>query len=181
MSTETEREKYAECYRLPAYHLQGARLERVIQDVDAIPVRSTYLDVGCGRGEMVRRARERGVEAYGLELVPDLCDGKCVVEGLATDMPFGSRSFDVVSCYDVVEHLPPEEVDAALDEIFRVAKGTIYLTTNDKRSVLGDLELHLTRMSRSWWDAKLVERAGPEATISRSSYGNDEWHWTIEL
>lgn len=175
----SEVEKYQACYREPNYRLQGARLARVSQDIDAMEPGATYLDVGCGRGEMVARALRRGVFATGLELVPEL-EGDHVVTGEITALPFADDLFDYVSCYDVIEHLPPEQVDRALDELFRVCRGTLLLTTNDKQSRLGDLELHLTRMPRAWWDRQLVARAG-EGLIVRDDYGRDEWHWRIEL
>jgi ubiquinone/menaquinone biosynthesis C-methylase UbiE len=144
---------------------------------------ASYLDVGCGRGEMVKLAKSRGVLAVGLELVPSLCDGETIHHGSVLDLPWRDDAFHYVSCYDMIEHLPPEHVDRALDELFRVCRNTLYLTTNDKRSHLGDLELHLTRMPRAWWDAKLIERAGDPDRIVRDTYGinNDEWHWSVHL
>lgn len=176
--TPSEREKYEICYQLPNYRLQGARLAKVMKDVEAIPPGATYLDVGCGRGEMVQLARSRGVDAKGVELVAYLCDGQNVINAEITALPFDDGDFDVVSCYDVVEHLPEDQVDLALDELFRVARQTVLITTNDKRSTYNGMELHLTRKPRDWWDAKLSARA---ASLERSSYGQDEWHWRCEV
>ncbi len=170
----SEVEKYSECYRCPTYKLQGARLHKVTQDVHSLQPGQRYLDAGCGRGEMVKLAKSLGVEARGCELVPDLCDGVTVINGSLTALPFDDKSFDVVSCYDVIEHLPPEQVDTALDELFRVSRGVVILSTNDKRSHYKDMELHLTRMPRSWWDKKLGDRS---ESLERSSYGSNEWHW----
>lgn len=172
----SEAEKYDICYKNPSYRLQGARLSRVRMDIESMPAGSTYLDVGCGRGEMVRLARERGVAASGLELVPALCGGD-IVCGEVTAIPHDGK-FDFVSCYDVVEHLPEDQVDRALDELFRVSR-VLLLTTNQKRSVYGDLELHLTRKPREWWDQKIVDRR--PAAVQRSTYGVEEWHWRIEV
>lgn len=172
---------YHVCYKDPAYGLQGARLARVTHDVESIPAGATYLDVACGRGEMVQLARERGVVAQGLEFVPALCGGAVLYADLLT-IPFGDRSTDYVSCYDAVEHLEPETVDRALDELFRVTRRVLFLTTNDKRSVHKGVELHLTREPRDWWEAKLAERAIlRNAEIVPSTYGRDEWHWRIEF
>lgn len=175
-----EMQKYNTCYSLETYHLQGQRLIRVQKDIDAMEPRKTYLDVGCGRGEMVDRARARGIHATGLELVPKLCDGQKIIQGSVLELPFPDNAFHYVSCYDMVEHLPPEHVDKALDELFRVCDEILFITTNDKRSHLGDLELHLTRRPRAWWDAKIAERVG-SGVIQKSSYGNEEWHWEIML
>jgi len=180
-SVDAEQEKYSACYALETYHMQGARLVQVKQDMLQLEPGCTYLDVGCGRGETVRMARERNVEASGLELVPELC-GEHITHGRVTAMPFEADAFDVVSCYDMLEHLPTEQVDDALDELWRVARHTLVLSTNNKQSRLvtpdGFLELHLTRKPRAWWQEKFDARGGD---MVASEYGNDEWHWRISL
>lgn len=182
----TEAEKYARCYALPEYRMGAARLARATLDVESIEPGATYLDVACGRGEIVELARGRGVLAIGCELVPELCNGYAVLQGDMTDLPFPPNAFQYVSCYDAIEHLPPEQVPAALDELFRVCERVLILTTNDRPSHLGDLELHLTRRPREWWDAQLVSRAklcSDAPVIERGTFGaNDgDWHWRIEL
>jgi ubiquinone/menaquinone biosynthesis C-methylase UbiE len=180
-----ETAKYDTCYSLENYHLQGQRLLRVQKDIAKMESGKTYLDVGCGRGEMVKLANSRGVTACGLELVPKLCDGVTIKQGSVLDIGYADKTFDYVSCYDMIEHLPPEYVDKALDELFRVTANTLYITTNDKRSHLGDLELHLTRRPRPWWTEKLVERARVRGNwqMIEDTYGitNEEWHWEIRL
>ena len=172
---------YDRCYDHDNYHLQGARLARVTLDVEAIPKGSTYLDVACGRGEMVALARSRGVHAQGLEFVPKLCENG-VLYGDMLSLPFGDATVDYVSCYDAVEHLEPETVDRALDELFRVARRVLCITTNDKSSMLNGLQLHLTREPREWWERKLADRGLlRNATITPGTYGRDEWHWRIEF
>ena len=180
----SETEKYRRCYASPKYGLQGARLKRVTQDIEKIPANAFYLDVGCGRGEMVMLANSRGVLAWGIELVPELCGGN-VLHGSLDALPFEDKAFDYVSCYDVVEHLPTDEVDHALDELFRICRRVLLITTNDKPSFYQGMPLHLTRKPRAWWDQKLVDRlmafGSLTARIVRSTYGRDEWHWRLEL
>jgi len=170
----TEQDKYSECYKLKTYKLQGARLQRVMVDNDGLEPGTTYLDVGCGRGELVHAALRRGVKAKGLELVPYLCDGEKIINGNLSKLPFRKNEFDTVSCYDVIEHLPTAEVDQALSELFRVAKKRLILTTNNKASTYQGMDLHLTRKPRDWWQAKLEKRA---ESVSFSGYGRDEWHF----
>lgn len=175
----SEAEKYRLCYESPRYGLQGARLKRVTQDIESIAPGSTYVDIGCGRGEMIALARDRGVVARGVELVPSLCGGS-IEHGTLEQLLYPDRWFDYVSCYDVVEHLPPGQVDRALDELFRITGCVLFITTNDKPSFYQGMELHLTRRPREWWDQHLVRRALPRGgQIERSTYGRDEWHWRI--
>ncbi len=95
------------------------------------------LDVGCGRGEILRHAAQLGANAYGIDYAPvavkmsreviDPLNG--VVPGRtavaladAKTLPFPDAAFDRVLMFDVVEHLHPWELDAALREVHRVLK-----------------------------------------------------------
>ena len=95
------------------------------------------LDVGCGRGEILRHCAKLGADAYGIDYAPvavqmsqqvlDTLDnastGRTVVTlADAKRLPFSSESFDRVLMFDVVEHLYPWELQAAMTEIRRVLK-----------------------------------------------------------
>lgn len=70
------------------------------------------LDVGCGKGQFVAVARQRGWEAWGVELDAGACDHARNELGLQTvlngslDHPDLPASFDVVTLWDVIEHVP---------------------------------------------------------------------------
>jgi ubiquinone/menaquinone biosynthesis C-methylase UbiE len=98
------------------------------------------LDVGCGRGEMVVKCARNGVHAVGLDYSssalelakqaieraevcgmerwrsPGLLQGNCMA------LPFADESFDRAIMSDIVEHLYPRELDAAVGEIHRVLR-----------------------------------------------------------
>jgi len=95
------------------------------------------LDVGCGRGEILRHAAQLGADAYGIDYAEVAVNmSKQVIEPLngvtpgktavyladAKNLPFATASFDRVLMFDVVEHLHPWELDAALAEVHRVLK-----------------------------------------------------------
>lgn len=184
----TEQEKYEEAYRHDNYGLRGPREHRVRSDVDAIPLDWSYLDVGCGRGESVKFAKKRGIAARGLELVSYLATGD-VVHGKITALPFADDEFDQVSCYDVIEHLPPGETDKALSELTRVAKRVLIVSTNNRdsfgRAPDGErIQLHINKRSRDEW-LRLIERAAmmknPAATVVSSVFGTSDWHFAVSL
>ncbi len=170
--------KYVTCYLKSSYRMGRRRVQRAREDIQSIPEGSTYLDVGCGRGETLEMASQRGLIPFGVEIVPELCDGVVVVRSDITDLPFDD--FDYVSCYDVLEHLVTSDVDAALNELFRVAGKVLFITTNNKRSHIGELELHLTRKPREWWEEEFSKRG--YSKIEHCTFETEcDWHWRIEL
>ncbi|MBN1289472.1 MAG: methyltransferase domain-containing protein [Actinobacteria bacterium] len=95
------------------------------------------LDLGCGRGELVREAALRGANVIGIdyadaaielarELLREIDPGvRSKIELLKADagcIPFSSGSFDVVFMVDVYEHLTPGEIEIVLEQIKRVLK-----------------------------------------------------------
>ncbi len=172
-----EVEKYSACYLISSYNMSKHRYERARKDIESIPKGSTYLDVGCGRGETLDLAESHGLIAFGTEIVPTLCDAcRGVIRADIKAIPF--ESFDYVSCYDVLEHLPLEDVGPALDELFRVAGKTLFITTNDNRCHLGDDELHLTRKPRQWWEDEFSKRGYNR--IEHCTFATErDWHWRI--
>jgi ubiquinone/menaquinone biosynthesis C-methylase UbiE len=95
------------------------------------------LDVGCGRGEILRHCAQLGADAYGIdyaavavqmsqrviEPLNGVVPGKTAVgQADAKKLPFPTGAFDRVLLFDVVEHLHPWELQQALREVHRVLK-----------------------------------------------------------
>jgi SAM-dependent methyltransferase len=87
--------------------------------------RRRVLDVGCGEGQLARRAAAGGAAVVGLDPIPAQValatargGGPQYVRGEAVDLPFGAAAFDAVIACLVFEHL--EEPDDAIAEVARV-------------------------------------------------------------
>jgi len=116
----------------------GQRLSRRLAaafEHAAVTPGMTVLDVGCGRGEILRHCARLGAAAYGIDYAPaavsmarktlggDSGEGSAgVTQGDAKRLPFPSNRFDRVLLFDVVEHLYPWELETALAEIRRVLR-----------------------------------------------------------
>jgi SAM-dependent methyltransferase len=90
----------------------------------------TVLDVGCAIGLLVETLRHRGVEAYGIDVseyaieqVHQSVRAYCRV-GRATE-PFGRR-YDLITCIEVLEHMPPEQAQAAIANLCAHADGVLF-------------------------------------------------------
>ena len=100
------------------------------------PYRQTgrVLDVGCGIGFFLEEARDRGWEAHGTEFeqrAVEIVRAKglsCARAPLAPDA-FEPGSFDVVTAFEVVEHLGDPRAEAASIAAALRPGGLLYLTT----------------------------------------------------
>jgi len=63
------------------------------------------LEIGVGNGFVSKYLKERGVNVITLDIDERL---KPDAVGSVLDIPFSESSFDVVTCYEVLEHLPYE-------------------------------------------------------------------------
>lgn len=55
-------------------------------------------------------------------------------------LPFKDNSFDVVMSTETLEHVPLENQQSFLDELFRVSKGLVFVTTSDETAHLGEAQ-----------------------------------------
>lgn len=83
------------------------------------------LDVGCGRGRYLRELETSDKKVAGIELNEEFVaelkgEGKQVMIGSISSLPFDNASVDGVLCSEVLEHVI--DVDMAIAEMFRVLK-----------------------------------------------------------
>lgn len=150
---ELEKAKYLKAYMLETYGMGAARMMDAQENL-ALLERGSYLDVGCGRGEMLRHARRMQFDpVLGVEIVPSLVDGELVIFAEAHALPFADNAWDVVTLFDVIEHLVPGDDEAVCRELMRVARRQILITANNWPSLLPDgTELHINKRAYDEWE-----------------------------
>ena len=182
MARRAEVAKYVKAYQASTYRMGDVRKHHASVGLQFIP-RGSLLDVGCGRGETMRMAADLGYSPVrGLEVVPYLC-GPDVDQGYAHAIPHGDRSFDVVTMFDVMEHLVPEDTEAVCRELERVARRHILLTVHNGSSQHHGVELHINRREsyeawheffRSTFSGSVtwMPRCGSISEMFKVSYGS---------
>ncbi len=154
-----ERDKYIHVYKaLPKYAMGAKRMQDAIADLKwayELGCRS-YLDIGCGRGEMLEHAKETGFTSIrGAEIVPQLYEREDVMPMAVHDLhALDDMQFDCVSCFDVIEHLLPGDDALLLDEMSRIAASCVVVTANNKPSIDPTTrnDLHINKKPYLEWD-----------------------------
>jgi SAM-dependent methyltransferase len=109
--------------------------DRIADAIVAHLAPHTVLDAGCGIGLLVRSLRERGVDAWGIDIseyaisqVPDSARGYCSVASVTDEL---QRNFDLIACIEVVEHLPPRLGREAIENLARHTDRILFSSTPD--------------------------------------------------
>lgn len=165
---QSEVGRYETVYRDPSYALGAKRREHILSHLNRLP-RGSLLDVSTGRGEVLDHAVEMGFgPVRGTEAVDYLCDGETVLHALGHALPFSDNAFDVVTMFDVMEHLLPEDTGLVCKELKRVARKRVLLTIHNGssswRNSGGDLHIN-RRADYDVWHRELVAHFG-HAVIS---------------
>ncbi len=86
------------------------------------------LEVGIGNGFVTRYLRHAGFRNHSVDFDPRL--GPDTVASV-TELPFEDRRFDVVCCFETLEHIPWAEFDRALRELRRVSDRMVLISLPD--------------------------------------------------
>lgn len=120
----------------------------------------SMIDIGCGPGHLVTIAAALGVDSAGVDINHDPAGAAsyCYVVDLTAPLPphiLAER--DLVLCWEVAEHLPPEAADTLCDTLAScVAPGGVLLFT---AAVPGQGGAgHLNEQPTAYWQDKLERR-----------------------
>ena len=158
ISEASERSKYTRMWKEDDYRFSspGEGLVRTaIKELGMVPPESV-IDFGCGTGRAARRFKNRGFKELGIDIAPNSLDFDIGIEFREACLwslpPFIVADWGF--CCDVMEHIPPDKIDAVFKRIraactkgafFQIAFG--YEDWGDR---IGEV-LHLTVQSQDWW------------------------------
>lgn len=93
----------------------------------------SVLDVGCAMGFLVEALWDRGVEAWGIDIsahaiskVRNDMRPYCLVASVAEPI---AGTFDLITCIEVLEHIPADQTEAALNSICRATDLVLFSST----------------------------------------------------
>jgi glycosyltransferase involved in cell wall biosynthesis len=97
---------------------------------------NTVFDAGCAWGFLVESFRDRGVEAYGVDVSPyaignvrpdmrSYCSERSLVE------PIKDGPYDLVTCIEVLEHMPEADAREAIGRMTSVTNAILFSSTPD--------------------------------------------------
>lgn len=130
----------------------GEMADGIIRDLRP----SSVLDAGCAMGFLVEALRERGVEAWGVDVsefaisqVDESVREFCSVASLAEPL---RRRYDLIVSVEVLEHIPPAETGAAIATLCAATDRLLLSTTPDDFSEA----THLNVQPPEAWSAALA-------------------------
>lgn len=107
---------------------------QLLDEFEKYRVHNKILDVGCGRGFFLVEARKRGWEVYGTEYAEEaikLCRSKGIEmrSGQLQEDSFSPEEFDVITSFEVIEHINNPQEEVKLIHRFLKKGGLFYCTT----------------------------------------------------
>lgn len=174
----SEQEKYEAMWSRPEYRrcVPGAQVAeqflRLAQPVSG----STVLDFGCGTGEGALMIAILSDALYRQPVKVLMLDfaRNCLDEDVRNALVTQAHALEFVQhdltqpvpttaptgfCTDVMEHIPPEQVDLVLQNILHAAQHVFFQIScvDDSCGVLIGEKLHLSVHPPAWWKAKFED------------------------
>ncbi len=144
----------------------------------------TALDVGCAYGFGVNVLSSMGYTCCGADvskyslLIAKQADRNSdfVVSNAQTELPYKRQSFDLVTCFEVLEHL--SNPFAAIKSLYGCSRSVLICTTPNRivdkpvKTVLRDFDqTHINMRTAQEWEIAVREML-PEATIKTETYAD---------
>lgn len=121
------------------------------------------VDFGCGRNLFIQHLRRLGIDGLGIDFAFPEADIVAPMHRVSVSAGIA----DVVTAFDALEHLLPEEVDEVLDEMRRIAVPgggfVLSICTRESKTRVNGEGLHPTVRPLKWW----LDRIGRVGTVRR--------------
>jgi len=135
-------------------HFFGMLADNIARDIQP----RTVLDAGCAKGFLVEALRDRGVEAYGVDAseyaiscVRDDVKPYCKVGSVTDDL---ERDYDLITCIEVLEHLPLAESIDAMANLCRHSDDILFSSSPTNAGEATHINIH----PPEWWAERFAQQ-----------------------
>ena len=149
----------------------GAIADRIVEDLHP----KTVLDAGCAMGYLVAALRDRGVEAYGID-ISDYAISKvredirpyCVVGSLSEPISHEvlPEKYDLITSVEVLEHLTEEDGKTAIAALCSMTDHIIFTSSPDDLTE----PTHINVQQREYWARLFAENGFADDLSYRPTY-----------
>lgn len=147
--------------------------------------KGNLLDIGCGEGHLLRIARRRGWNPYGIEISPFIAQKGIehrldIFVGQPEDAPFPANSFEVITMFEVIEHVnTPINLINKCKELIK-NNGILVIQTANMSSLMAKLfsykNIYFNPVHLCYYDMKSME-----LLLSKTGFKILKWWPNIEL
>lgn len=117
--------------------------QHVLKKIKETKSSGKFMDIGCATGVFLDMAQKEGYDVTGVDVSEFACKyatenfGIKTLNGKLEDLQLEEKSFDIITMWDVIEHVPNPH--AFLKEVHRILKddGIIFILTVNDSSLMG--------------------------------------------
>jgi hypothetical protein len=158
-----EKEKYTRMWSIPEYRRLAPGEDAAAAFLDAVKPDGLVIDFGSGTGRGALAIFKAGVPVYMVDFAENCRDNEALhlpflahdlTQPLSLSAPYGY-------CTDVMEHIPPAQVETVIRNIMSSAETVFFqiATVPDNFGAVINQRLHLTVQPHAWW-RETFERLG---------------------
>ena len=181
---QSQQSMYESVWEIPGYREKCHSLELWHNHREIFPTEfHSSLDIGCGRGTLLKIWNEMGVDAHGVDFASNCIDtdvekicGHKFHQACLWEMNL-LRFFFLGICIDVMEHIPEEMISQVLERIRAHCQVVIFKIANYPSNSLG-YELHPTLKPADWWQSTIAEIGGDVFPIRLPGDGTEKYYFT---
>lgn len=148
----------------------GNVADRIVKDLAP----KTVLDAGCAMGYLVAALRDRGVEAYGVDIseyaiskVREDVRPYCFVGSLADPLPEGlPKRFDLITNIEVLEHIYEEDTEKVIRNLCSLSDHILFSSTPDDFTE----RTHVNVQQREYWARRFAQNGFFDDLHHRPTY-----------
>ena len=135
---------------------------------------ASVIDIGCGIGDYVKGFQERNLVSYGVE-GSDNCLNYLVIHArsiIIHDLrePILVRSFDLVVCFEVLEHIEPEYTNILVNNLTSLSDRILVSAAPPGQGG----HYHVNCQHKQWWEDTFKEQ-GYSRVLDVENDIRNEW------